>query len=135
MGIEGRSYTHARRHSFVAGKVGGSSLPILIVSGGETTVTAAQFVTVIAVFLVLLATRTVWAHFGHVLDTAIFLGSPIVAGRLIRHTTIEGRSPFAAGLGLAQLGWMRLAGGVHRGRRWRPGQSGKIVTTKMWVRP
>lgn len=129
MTLEGRTYTHARRHTSVAGKLGGATWPIALLTWGESTISGAQMATIILVFLVELYTRAAWAHFG-TFDLILGYGVPTGLGRLVRAVKIEGRSPFATAAGFAGL---IFSGARYHGRPWRASRSGTIRRTRVWT--
>ncbi|WP_052745990.1 TcpE family conjugal transfer membrane protein, partial [Allosalinactinospora lopnorensis] len=101
--LVGRSYTKARRHPWVIGKIQGWTLPM-----GPFTATQLG---VLAVGLYLLAkTWPLWSHLGPF--AVIVIAAPIAATWAVRHATIEGRTPLRALTGYLALltaprtGWM-----------------------------
>lgn len=112
-----RSYTRARRHPLVIGKIGGWTLP--------TPITPAQLGVLAGSFLVLLWTRTLWAHLGGIGNLVIQGIVPLTLAWAVRHFRIEGRPPLRAALGLATyLGSPRE--GVLRGRAFREARPARI---------
>lgn len=104
------SYTHARRHPAVLGKVGGAVLPFgpysieQLVAGG-------------VVFVLTFLTRPVWSlmfggSFGALL---MFVGAPGATMWAARNLRPERRSPLRAAIGLAKA-FAAPAGGMTRNR-------------------
>ena len=106
-----RSYTHARRHPAVIGKIGGWTLP--------SPLSPAQLGVLVASFVVLVQTRRLWAHLPPVMNLVVLAGLPLALAWAVRHLRMEGRSPVRRAAGLACL---RSAppGGTRQGRPLRP---------------
>lgn len=104
------SYTHARRHPAVLGKVGGTVLPF----GPYST---EQLVAGGAVFVLTLLTRPVWSlMFGGSFGTLLmFVGAPGATMWAARNLRPERRSPLRAGIGLAKA-LAAPSGGMTRNR-------------------
>lgn len=105
------SYTHARRHPSVLGKVGGANLPF----GPYTPM---QFVTFIVMFLFLMMTKGAWGSVigSGVGRTGVLIFVPGGMMWFVRNVRVEGRSPFRFAFGVIQ----RLAAprhGLCRGKR------------------
>jgi len=110
--LECWSYTHARRHPSVLGKVGGAHLPF-----GPYTPT--QGVIFIVTFGTLFATKQWWTLIvGSSLRIGVLFGLPALAMFLFRNLRIEGRSPFFFLIGVIQL-LVSPRHGYLRGRRAR----------------
>jgi hypothetical protein len=129
MSLEGRTYTHARRHASVGGKIGGATWPIALLTWGESTISGAQLATIVVAFLVELYTQGIWAHFG-TFDLILGYGIPTGLGRLVRAVKIEGRSPFATAAGFLGL---VFSGARFHGKPWKSSQSGTIRRTRVWT--
>ncbi|MCM2430887.1 conjugal transfer protein [Streptomyces sp. RKAG337] len=85
----GHSYTRARKHPLVIGKLPGAGrLP-----GGPYTIT--QIVTMVATFLLLVITRQLWAHFG-VMDALVMIALPWGLAWVLRYARMDGRDPARA---------------------------------------
>ncbi|MCG7524034.1 conjugal transfer protein [Streptomyces sp. OfavH-34-F] len=85
----GHSYTRARRHPLVIGKLPGAGrLP-----GGPYTIT--QIVTMVAAFLLLVITRQLWAHFG-VMNILVMIVLPWGTAWVLRYARLDGRDPARA---------------------------------------
>ena len=120
------SYTHARRHPMVLGRIAGWTPPF------QLTVT--QIGVLLAGFA--LVTWT-WRWWGPVLpDTTALLvavGTPVGAAWAVRRVRVEGRS-----LPRAALGWVLLLCGSSTGTvGGRPARDGRRRTTaaRVWVAP
>lgn len=87
--LVGHSYTRARKHPLVIGKLPGAGrLP-----GGPYTIT--QIVTMVVVFAALNLTQRLWAHFG-VGNVAIMIAFPWGLAWVLRYARIDGRDPARA---------------------------------------
>ncbi|MFZ3491641.1 hypothetical protein ACODT5_00110 [Streptomyces sp. 5.8] len=85
----GHSYTRARRHPLVIGKLPGAGrLP-----GGPYTVT--QIVTMAGTFLFLVLTRQLWAYFG-IGNAFIMIAAPWGLAWILRYARLDGRDPARA---------------------------------------
>ncbi|WP_328372930.1 conjugal transfer protein (plasmid) [Streptomyces sp. NBC_00445] len=88
--LVGHSYTRARKHPLVIGKLPGAGrLP-----GGPYTIT--QVVTMVATFLLLVVTRRLWAHFGGAVDALIMVAFPWGLAWVLRYARLDGRDPARA---------------------------------------
>lgn len=110
----GRSYTRARRHPLVIGKLPGAGrLP-----GGPYTIT--QIVTMVVMFLLLVITRQLWARFG-VIDILVLAALPWGTAWALRYARLDGRDPARALRSLlvyaSSPAGGRLAGSPQRQRR------------------
>lgn len=90
--LECHTYTHARRHPLVIGRIGGFVLP--------TPLTPAQAVVLLTTSAGMIGTRAVWARFPGAMDLLVAMAVPLLLTWSVRHARVEGRSParFAAGL-------------------------------------
>ncbi|WP_439681475.1 TcpE family conjugal transfer membrane protein [Embleya sp. MST-111070] len=87
--LVGRSYTRARKHPLVIGKLPGAGrLP-----GGPYTIT--QIVTMVVVFVVLVITRQLWARFG-LLNVLVMVVVPWGLAWVLRYARLDGRDPARA---------------------------------------
>ncbi|MEU0111934.1 hypothetical protein ABZ313_42245 [Streptomyces sp. NPDC006251] len=87
--LVGHSYTRARKHPLVIGKLPGAGrLP-----GGPYTIT--QIVTMVVSFAALTMTQSVWAHFG-VGNVLIMIALPWGLAWVLRYARIDGRDPARA---------------------------------------
>lgn len=87
--LVGHSYTRARKHPLVVGKLPGAGrLP-----GGPYTIT--QIVTMVVAFGLLVVTREVWAHFG-VMNFLIMIAFPWGLAWVLRYARMDGRDPARA---------------------------------------
>ncbi|MEU6346575.1 hypothetical protein ABZ883_37150 [Streptomyces sp. NPDC046977] len=87
--LVGRSYTRARKHPLVIGKLPGAGrLP-----GGPYTIT--QIVTMVVVFGLLAITQALWAHFG-LANILIMIALPWGLAWVLRYARIDGRDPARA---------------------------------------
>lgn len=122
----GRSYTRARKHPLVIGRFpGGGRIP-----GGPYTIT--QIVTMVAVFILLLGLRDLWAVFG-LGNVLVLVVVPWGLAWLMRYARMDGRDPARALLGLLAYATAppggRLAGRPQRTFRTR------LVTARVTVNP
>lgn len=105
--IQCRTYTHARRFPLVIGKVGGYALP--------TPLTPAQVVVLLGTVTLELMTRQYWARFPGPLDLVVALILPVGLSWVVRHATVEGRSPLRFAMGLLTYA-IRPRRGLRDGR-------------------
>jgi len=85
----GRSYTRARKHPLVIGKLPGAGrLP-----GGPYTIT--QVMTMVLTFGFLVMTRGLWAHFG-VMNFLLMILLPWGLAWVLRYARLDGRDPARA---------------------------------------
>lgn len=106
--IECRSYTHARRHPWVIGKIGGWALP--------TPLSPTQVILLLVSFFGLLWTRPIWAHLPGGLNIIVQGGLPLALAWGFRHLKVEGRSPLRFIVGyLSYVGTPKK--GVLHGKR------------------
>lgn len=108
--VECRSYTHARRHPAVIGKIGGWTLP--------SPVSPTQLGVLVGSFVFLVQTRRMWGHLPPVLNLVVLAGLPIGLAWSVRHLRMEGRSPVRMAAGLASL-VSSPPGGTRLGRPLR----------------
>lgn len=109
--VECRSYTYARRHPAVIGKIGGWTLP--------SPVSPTQLGVLVGSFVFLVQTRSLWGHLPPVLNLLVLAGLPLGLAWSVRHLRMEGRSPVRMAAGLAVLA-SRPPGGTRFGRPVRP---------------
>jgi hypothetical protein len=108
-GLSCRTYTHARKHPMVIGKIAGWSPP---------PVTPTQLGVGVVSFLLLLYTRPLWAHLSWAGNILVQGGLPISLMWATRQLRIEGRPPLRALLGFASY-LFSPRGGTLRGRPYR----------------
>ncbi|MGV2917375.1 hypothetical protein [Streptomyces alfalfae] len=85
----GRSYTRARKHPLVIGKLPGAGrLP-----GGPYTIT--QVMTMVVTFGLLVMTRDLWAHFG-AMNFVLMVLVPWGLAWVLRYARLDGRDPARA---------------------------------------
>ena len=108
------SYTHARRHPMVLGRIAGWAPPFQL--------TVVQVLVVLTTFMGLTWSWSLWAR--HLPSTVSFVaavGVPITAASAVRHVRVEGRSLSRTAVGyltlLSSLGSGRVAGRPHRAAR------------------
>jgi hypothetical protein len=101
--VECRVYTHGRRHPIVIGNIQGLRIP---------PVTPAQLFVGVAGLVFLVATQSLWAHFGWAVNGTMLIAVPLGLAFTARALRIEGRAPWRAG-----LGWANLALAPRNGRR------------------
>ena len=82
VGIKCSTFTHARRHPKVLGKVGGWTLPVQL--------SVAQLVVLFVGYVVLAITQPLWGLFGG-LNTFLLVGLPMAAAWGVRRARVEGR--------------------------------------------
>lgn len=116
--IECRSYTRARRHPKVLGRIGDTVLPF--------TVTMPQLLVGGIVLSVVLATRAVWSP---ILPGALVVPSTTIGSALAtRYVRVEGRNPLYAAAGYLLL-WLAAANGVSAGRAVPRRRPRRVSTT------
>ncbi len=106
-----RSYTYARRHPAVIGKIGGWTLP--------SPVSPAQLGVLVGSFVLAVQTRRLWAHLPPVMNLVVIAGLPLALAWAVRHLRMEGRSPVRMAAGLVSL-LSAPPGGTRQGRPLRP---------------
>lgn len=119
------SYTHARRHPMVLGRIGGWAPPFQL--------SVAQIVVLVVSFAAMTWSWSAWAPF--LPDTVAMMvaaGVPVGAAWALRRVRIEGRSLPRAGLGYLAL-WCQPAGGVVAGRPYRPGPPRRSDGARTWL--
>jgi hypothetical protein len=119
-----RSYTHARRHPWVIGKIGGWALP--------TPLSPTQLLVLVSSFLVLLWTRALWAHLPGVINLVVQAGLPMVLSWMVRHVRMEGRSPLRMLAGAVVYASAPKAG-THNGRPYREGGPRAMTGARLFV--
>jgi hypothetical protein len=85
----GHSYTRARKHPLVIGKLPGAGR----IPGGPYTIT--QIVTMVVVLGSLALTQSLWAHFG-LANILIMIALPWGLAWVLRYARIDGRDPARA---------------------------------------
>ena len=118
------SYTHARRHPMVLGRIAGWAPPF------QLTIT--QVLVVLATFMLVTWSWSLWAP--HLPATISYLGAagaPVAAAWVVRHVRLEGRSLARTALGYLTLLTMPRAGRVA-GRPLRIGRPHHTSAT-VWL--
>ena len=111
--ISCRSYTHARRHPLVLGKIGDWRPPPLSLT---------QWAVLLGSFLGLLYSLGLWAHLPGPANLVVCVALPVFLAWTVRHLRMEGRSPVQMAVGLgAYLSSARR--GVYHGRPVREGRA------------
>jgi hypothetical protein len=105
--LDCRTYTRARKHPLVIGKIGGWALP--------TPLSPTQLLVLLGSFGLLLYTRAVWGHLGALANLLVQGGVPLTLTWAVRHLRIEGRPPLRTAAGLLSLA-TSPKGGVAHGR-------------------
>jgi len=124
-GIRLQSYTHARTHPWVVGKIGGKALPVQL--------SPTQVVALVGSFVLLLKTRGLWGHFGGIPNLVIQVVVPCALTWCLRHLRMEGRSPGRMLLGLVTYA-SEPGGGRAHGRGYRQPRVVHLSGTRMFVR-
>ncbi|HVX17438.1 MAG TPA: TcpE family conjugal transfer membrane protein [Acidimicrobiales bacterium] len=90
--VECVTFTHARRHPMVLGKIGGWTMPWQL--------SVAQLVVLGVAYAVVFVARPLWAHLGPV-NVLVLVAGPWVPAWLVRNGRVEGRDAlrWLAGLG------------------------------------
>jgi hypothetical protein len=118
------SYTHARRHPMVLGRIAGWAPPF------QLTIT--QVVVVLATFVGLTWTWQLWAPvLPSTVSFMVAVGGPIAAAWAVRHVRVEGRSLARAALGYATLLSTAHAGQVG-GRPYRTSRPARAASS-VWI--
>ncbi|MFF9458768.1 UbiA prenyltransferase family protein [Streptomyces flaveolus] len=128
----GHSYTRARRHPLVIGKLPGAGrLP-----GGPYTIT--QVMTMVISFGLLVMTRDLWAHFG-AMNFILMALIPWVLAWVLRYARLDGRDPARAVRSLliysSTPAQGRLAGKPQRAARPRLATATCTVRVRSAERP
>lgn len=117
------SYTHARRHPMVLGRIAGWAPPF------QLTIT--QVVVVLVTFIVLTWSWPLWApRLPSTLSFLAAVGAPVAAAWAVRHVRLEGRSLARTALGYLTLLSCPKAGRV--GGRPRPAARAARAATPVW---
>jgi len=120
-----RSYTHARRHPLVLGRIGGFTLP--------TPLSPAQLAVLVGSFLVLLGTADAWGWLlPGVARLLVMIVVPLALTWALRHLRFEGRSPVRMLLGLLSLA-TQPRNGVVRGRAVRRPADAPLIRARLRV--
>jgi hypothetical protein len=118
------SYTHARRHPMVLGRIAGWSPPV------QLSIT--QVVVILVSFVGLTWSWSLWApHLPSSLSLLIAVGVPVAAAWAVRHLRVEGRSVARTG-----LGYLTLLSAPRTGRLGgRPYRAARPVRSqaRIWV--
>jgi hypothetical protein len=120
-----RSFTYARRHPLVIGKISGWAP-----WWGPATPT--QYGVGVATALLLLWTKRFWAHLPGALDLGIAIGLPFLLAWTVRSARFEHRNPARALLGLLTLLTMPPGGRLH-GRSVRRPRPVHLGGTRIFV--
>lgn len=122
-GVACASYTHARRHSMVLGRIAGWTPPFQL--------SVAQICVLLASFLCLTWTWRFWAPvLPDTVATLVVLGVPTGLAWAARRVRVEGRSLGRAALGVVTLWSMPTTGvvGGRPARRPRPARWSETVS-------
>lgn len=119
-----QSYTHARTHPWVVGKIGGHALPVQL--------SPTQVAVLVGSFVVLLKTRMLWAHLGGIPNLMIQVAVPCALTWCLRHLRMEGRSPGRMLLALASYA-SEPTGGRSLGRPYRKPRVSRLSGTRVFV--
>lgn len=123
-GLLCRSYTHARTHPMVVGKIGKYTLPFQL--------SPAQVLALLGSFFVLLWTRRIWAHLPGLLNLLVQVAVPVAIAWALRHLRMEGRSPLRMGYGVIAYAFSPK-GGVVGGRPYREPGTQTLRGTRIFV--
>ncbi len=118
-----RSYTHARRHPILLGKIGGFAF---------VPMTPTQVVVLATSFLTLVATRGLWAHFDWATNAAIAIGVPGGLSWLVRQVRFEGRSPLRTAAGVAAWA-LAPRRGTCQGRPYRTARPQRLTARRLFI--
>lgn len=125
-GLLCRSYTHARTHPMVVGKIGKYTLPFQM--------SPTQVLALLGSFFVLLWTRRIWAHLPGLFDLLVQVAVPVALAWALRHLRMEGRSPMRMGYGVIAYAFSPK-GGVVGGRAYREPGTQTLRGTRIFVAP
>jgi hypothetical protein len=118
------SYTHARRHPMVLGRIAGWAPPF------QLSIT--QILVVLGVFV---AMTWSWSGWAPILPSSLALlaaiGVPVGAGWAVRHVRVEGRSLARTALGYLAL-WSAPTGGRVAGRPLRHRRATRSRVVGVW---
>lgn len=116
------TYTHARRHPMVLGRIAGWTPPIQL--------SLSQLAIIVIVVWIEAQTWHWWAPLPHAVRAALAIGAPCAAAWTFRRARVEGRS-----LPRAVVGWATYLvtppGGRASGRPFRP--KGPSAPGRHWV--
>lgn len=125
-GLLCRSYTHARTHPMVVGKIGKYTLPFQL--------SPAQVLALLGSFFVLLWTRRLWAHLPGLMNLLVQVAVPVAIAWALRHLRMEGRSPLRMGYGVIAYAFSPK-GGVVGGRAYREPGTQTLRGNRIFVSP
>ncbi|MBW3643612.1 MAG: hypothetical protein KY447_11940 [Actinobacteria bacterium] len=119
------SYTHARRHPMVLGRIAGWTPPF------QLTIT--QIVVLLATFAVLTWSWSAWAQrLPGTVSLMVTTGLPMALAWAVRRVRVEGRSLPRAALGYV-LVWCAPTAGTAGGRPYRPARPVHTSTGRLWL--
>lgn len=122
-----QSYTRARRHPLIIGKIQGHSLPVML--------TPTQLGVLVVGVILAVNTRGLWGPLvgGGQAEAVVILAVPGLAAFAVRHLRMEGRSPVRMGLGLATYAGRRSTGTEMLGRPVRDRPPTRWGTARVYV--
>lgn len=119
------SYTHARRHPMVLGRIAGWTPPF------QLTIT--QILVLLATFAVLSWSWSAWARFlPGTVSLMVTTGLPMTLAWAVRRVRVEGRSLPRAALGYLML-WCAPTAGTVAGRPYRPCRAARTGADRLWL--
>lgn len=122
-----QSYTRARRHPLLIGKIQGHALPVMI--------SPTQLAVLVIGVIGLVKTRGLWGPLvgGGQTEIVVIVALPAAAAFAARHLRMEGRSPLRMALGLATYAGRRSVGTEMLGRPVRDCAPQRIGRTKVFI--
>lgn len=106
-----RSYTFARKYPKLIGRIRsgiGNDRGWTIPGGPYSPL---QIGTFVVALIILIWTRSLWAHFGPI-NLAVYLGVPVSLAFVVRHLQIENRPPYRF-----LIGFLKYVAGRNHGTR------------------
>lgn len=122
-----QSYTRARRHPLLIGKIQGHALPVMI--------SPTQLAVLVIGVIGLVKTRGLWGPLvgGGQSEIVVIVALPATAAFAARHLRMEGRSPMRMALGLAIYAGRRSVGTEMAGRPVRDRAPQRIGQAKVFI--
>jgi hypothetical protein len=122
-----QSYTRARRHPLLIGKIQGHALPVMV--------SPTQLAVLVIGVIGLVKTRGLWGPLvgGGQTEIVVIVALPAAAAFAARHLRMEGRSPLRMALGVATYAGRRSVGTEMLGRPVRERTPRRVGRAKVFI--